>query len=57
VLRHYQGANKLLKSCWILIDLCGKASDNDIGSTFNCCQLTVFQSEIRELNQRLTLDQ
>lgn len=57
VLRHYQGANKLLISCWILIDLCAKTSNNDIESILNCCQLTIFQSEITDLNQYLTLVQ
>lgn len=55
VLRHYQRAHKLLKSCWIFIDLCAKASNNDVGSIFNCCQFTIFQSEITELNQHLTV--
>lgn len=56
VLRPYQRENVLLKSCWILIDLCAKASNNDIGSVLNCCQFTIFQTEITELNQHLTLD-
>lgn len=47
----------MFKSCWILIDLCAKASNNYTGSIFNCCHLTIFQSEITELNQHQTLDQ
>lgn len=57
VLRHYQRANKLLKSYWILIDLSVKATSKDIRSIFIYCQLIIFQSEITELNQHLTLDQ